>query len=99
MSWLPASRDAGWPSRVAAKPGACPLLLRGSLGPCMETCRSDGDCAGAEKCCSTSCGHICKLPVAGKGGGPQGREGRGPCRESRGLAGPRRLSNGCRGQR
>ncbi|XP_019355703.1 progranulin isoform X3 [Alligator mississippiensis] len=64
VSWLPASRDAGWPSRVAAKPGACPLLLRGSLGPCMETCRSDGDCAGAEKCCSTSCGHICKLPVA-----------------------------------
>uniref|UniRef100_A0A7M4EL45 WAP domain-containing protein n=1 Tax=Crocodylus porosus TaxID=8502 RepID=A0A7M4EL45_CROPO len=56
------------PSSTTFPPGTCPLLLRGSLGPCMETCRSDWDCAGVEKCCSTSCGHICKPPIAGKGG-------------------------------
>uniref|UniRef100_A0A8D0LD06 WAP domain-containing protein n=1 Tax=Sphenodon punctatus TaxID=8508 RepID=A0A8D0LD06_SPHPU len=48
------------------KPGTCPPLLRGSLGPCVEKCLSDGDCGKAEKCCSTSCGHVCKAPILGK---------------------------------
>ncbi|XP_025912789.1 WAP four-disulfide core domain protein 3-like [Apteryx rowi] len=57
--------DAGGGS-VAAKPGACPVVLRGSLGPCTELCHGDGDCPGAAKCCSTGCGRICKPPMEGK---------------------------------
>uniref|UniRef100_A0A8C3IXY9 WAP domain-containing protein n=1 Tax=Chrysemys picta bellii TaxID=8478 RepID=A0A8C3IXY9_CHRPI len=52
---------------VAVKPGACPAVLRGSLGPCVEGCRSDSDCSKAEKCCSTGCGHVCKPPSEGEG--------------------------------
>lgn len=51
---------------LAAKPGVCPVVLRGSLGPCEELCDTDGDCPGARKCCSTGCGHVCKLPTEGK---------------------------------
>uniref|UniRef100_A0A8C4VWH1 WAP domain-containing protein n=1 Tax=Gopherus evgoodei TaxID=1825980 RepID=A0A8C4VWH1_9SAUR len=47
---------------IAVKPGACPAVLRGSLGPCVEGCHSDSDCSKAEKCCSTGCGHVCKPP-------------------------------------
>ncbi|XP_069654793.1 WAP four-disulfide core domain protein 3 [Haliaeetus albicilla] len=49
--------------RAAAKPGACPVVLRGSLGPCLELCDTDGDCPGAAKCCTTGCGHVCKPPT------------------------------------
>uniref|UniRef100_A0A669NZH3 WAP domain-containing protein n=1 Tax=Phasianus colchicus TaxID=9054 RepID=A0A669NZH3_PHACC len=48
---------------LAAKSGACPVLLRGSLGPCLDRCDSDADCPGAKKCCTTGCGHVCKLPT------------------------------------
>uniref|UniRef100_A0A8C4TX70 WAP domain-containing protein n=1 Tax=Falco tinnunculus TaxID=100819 RepID=A0A8C4TX70_FALTI len=56
----PGSRHA------TVKPGACPVVLRGSLGPCLELCDADGNCPGATKCCTTGCGHICKLPTKGK---------------------------------
>ncbi|XP_065547992.1 WAP four-disulfide core domain protein 3-like [Lathamus discolor] len=57
-----ASPDRG--SRHAeAKPGTCPVVLRGSLGPCLELCDTDSDCPGAAKCCTTGCGHICKPPT------------------------------------
>uniref|UniRef100_A0A663EAR8 WAP domain-containing protein n=1 Tax=Aquila chrysaetos chrysaetos TaxID=223781 RepID=A0A663EAR8_AQUCH len=44
------------------KPGACPVVLRGSLGPCLELCDTDGDCPGAAKCCTTGCGHTPRVP-------------------------------------
>ncbi|XP_029865575.1 lysine-rich arabinogalactan protein 19-like isoform X2 [Aquila chrysaetos chrysaetos] len=74
-----ASPAAGWPvpppdtgsRRAAAKPGACPVVLRGSLGPCLELCDTDGDCPGAAKCCTTGCGHVCKPPTEGQGMPPR----------------------------
>uniref|UniRef100_A0A8D0C6A2 WAP domain-containing protein n=1 Tax=Salvator merianae TaxID=96440 RepID=A0A8D0C6A2_SALMN len=64
--------SAAWPSCVAAKPGGCPLLLRGSLGPCPElavrNCSSDLDCAGKKKCCSVGCSRVCREPVEDKPG-------------------------------
>ncbi|XP_074699673.1 WAP four-disulfide core domain protein 3 [Strix aluco] len=54
--------------RAAAKPGSCPVVLRGSLGPCLELCDTDGDCPGAAKCCSTGCGHVCKPPTEARAG-------------------------------
>ncbi|XP_040978538.1 WAP four-disulfide core domain protein 3-like isoform X4 [Aquila chrysaetos chrysaetos] len=71
-----ASPAAGWPvpppdtgsRRAAAKPGACPVVLRGSLGPCLELCDTDGDCPGAAKCCTTGCGHVCKPPTEARPG-------------------------------
>lgn len=59
---------------LAAKSGACPVVLRGSLGPCLERCDSDADCPGAKKCCTTGCGHVCKLPTEGKSFVPWGRD-------------------------
>uniref|UniRef100_A0A8D0KZZ4 WAP domain-containing protein n=1 Tax=Strix occidentalis caurina TaxID=311401 RepID=A0A8D0KZZ4_STROC len=57
------------------RPGSCPVVLRGSLGPCLELCDTDGDCPGATKCCSTGCGHICKPPTEGKAtGATRGRD-------------------------
>uniref|UniRef100_A0A669P2P2 WAP domain-containing protein n=1 Tax=Phasianus colchicus TaxID=9054 RepID=A0A669P2P2_PHACC len=67
---------AGWRpegSWGTAKSGACPVLLRGSLGPCLDRCDSDADCPGAKKCCTTGCGHVCKLPTEGKIFVPWGR--------------------------
>ncbi|XP_049672817.1 WAP four-disulfide core domain protein 3-like [Accipiter gentilis] len=54
--------------RAAAKPGTCPVVLRGSLGPCLELCDTDGDCPGAAKCCTTGCGHVCKPPTEARPG-------------------------------
>ncbi|PKK16661.1 hypothetical protein A306_00000412 [Columba livia] len=48
---------------AAAKPGMCPVVLRGSLGPCLELCDTDSDCTGPAKCCTTGCGHVCKPPI------------------------------------
>lgn len=56
--------------RAAAKPGVCPMVLRGSLGPCLELCDTDSDCIGDNKCCTTGCGHICKPPTKGKPSAP-----------------------------
>ncbi|XP_064023852.1 WAP four-disulfide core domain protein 3 [Pogoniulus pusillus] len=49
--------------RATAKPGVCPAVLRGSLGPCLELCDTDDDCPGHAKCCTTGCGHDCKPPA------------------------------------
>uniref|UniRef100_A0A8C3MPJ0 Uncharacterized protein n=1 Tax=Geospiza parvula TaxID=87175 RepID=A0A8C3MPJ0_GEOPR len=49
--------------RATAKSGVCPVVLRGSLGPCLELCDTDSDCTGDDKCCTTGCGHICKPPT------------------------------------
>lgn len=54
------------PLCVAVKPGACPLLLRGSLGPCtgvgtLKNCSGDFDCKKAQKCCWTGCNYSCKV--------------------------------------
>ncbi|XP_051489385.1 NF-X1-type zinc finger protein NFXL1-like [Apus apus] len=51
---------------ATAKPGVCPVVLRGSLGPCLELCDTDGDCPGTAKCCTTGCGRVCKPPTEGK---------------------------------
>ncbi|XP_041275151.1 WAP four-disulfide core domain protein 3 [Onychostruthus taczanowskii] len=58
--------------RATVKPGVCPMVLRGSLGPCLELCDTDGDCTGDDKCCTTGCGHICKPPTKGKPSAPCG---------------------------
>ncbi|XP_025112733.1 WAP four-disulfide core domain protein 2-like [Pomacea canaliculata] len=40
-------------SHRVRKPGSCPDTSQSLLsGPCQDTCRSDGDCAGVDKCCS-----------------------------------------------
>ncbi|XP_009075305.1 PREDICTED: WAP four-disulfide core domain protein 3-like, partial [Acanthisitta chloris] len=57
--------DTGSP-HATAKPGTCPMVLRGSLGPCLELCDTDSDCPGDDKCCTTGCGHVCKQPIKGK---------------------------------
>ncbi|XP_070578636.1 WAP four-disulfide core domain protein 2-like [Ptychodera flava] len=44
------------------KPGQCPSTA-GRIGLCAEMCRSDGDCAGNQKCCSNGCGHSCAPPL------------------------------------
>ncbi|XP_057892556.1 WAP four-disulfide core domain protein 3-like [Melospiza georgiana] len=59
---------------ATAKPGVCPMVLRGSLGPCLELCDTDSDCTGDSKCCTTGCGHICKPPTKGKPPAPCGDE-------------------------
>ncbi|XP_039198316.1 WAP four-disulfide core domain protein 3-like isoform X2 [Crotalus tigris] len=52
------------------KPGVCPLLLRGSLGPCLDemlkTCTHDFDCEEAKKCCSNGCRMVCRKPGEGQ---------------------------------
>ncbi|XP_064321405.1 LOW QUALITY PROTEIN: WAP four-disulfide core domain protein 3-like [Phalacrocorax carbo] len=58
--------------RAIAKPGTCPMVLRGSLGPCLELCDTDSNCPGAAKCCTTGCGHVCKPPIKGKATEPCG---------------------------
>uniref|UniRef100_A0A803WDS5 WAP domain-containing protein n=1 Tax=Ficedula albicollis TaxID=59894 RepID=A0A803WDS5_FICAL len=62
--------------RAAEKPGVCPVVLRGSLGPCLELCDADSDCPGDDKCCTTGCGHTCK-PPKGPGLCPPAAEGDG----------------------
>ncbi|XP_063206394.1 WAP four-disulfide core domain protein 3 [Chroicocephalus ridibundus] len=54
--------------RAAAKPGVCPVVLRGSVGPCLELCDTDGDCPRLAKCCTTGCGHVCKPPTKARPG-------------------------------
>lgn len=61
--WSPLSPEN---RRAVAKAGMCPVVLRGSLGPCLELCDTDSDCPSATKCCSTGCGHVCKPPTEGK---------------------------------
>lgn len=47
----------------SASSAGCPTIIEGrspSNGSCLEACRSNNDCSGIEKCCTTSCGgHLC----------------------------------------
>ena len=45
------------------KPGLCPKPRPGQVGLCVKACFRDGDCKGADKCCSNGCGHVCKKPL------------------------------------
>ncbi|XP_055005933.1 WAP four-disulfide core domain protein 2-like [Boleophthalmus pectinirostris] len=45
------------------KPGSCPAQK--VKGFCFPPCDSDHDCPGVMKCCSSSCGKSCELPVLG----------------------------------
>ena len=45
------------------KPGLCPNPRPGQVGLCVKACFGDGDCKGADKCCSNGCGHVCKKPL------------------------------------
>ncbi|XP_021031036.1 WAP four-disulfide core domain protein 18-like isoform X1 [Mus caroli] len=45
------------------KPGACPKHSPESVGICVDQCSGDRSCPGKMKCCSNSCGHVCKPPV------------------------------------
>ncbi|OWK50548.1 hypothetical protein RLOC_00013557 [Lonchura striata] len=64
-SWWHQPGPREWSHHAAVKPGVCPTVLRGSLGPCLEQCDTDSDCTGDNKCCTTGCGHICKPPTKG----------------------------------
>uniref|UniRef100_A0A8C5NHX6 WAP domain-containing protein n=1 Tax=Junco hyemalis TaxID=40217 RepID=A0A8C5NHX6_JUNHY len=47
----------------AEKPGICPLADEAPLAPCGTACTKDGQCPGAQKCCSSSrCGSVCSAP-------------------------------------
>ncbi|KAH3892697.1 hypothetical protein DPMN_016822 [Dreissena polymorpha] len=39
-------------SQYITKAGECPAVDDDTAGICVEECRADGDCDGAEKCCS-----------------------------------------------
>uniref|UniRef100_G1QA46 WAP domain-containing protein n=1 Tax=Myotis lucifugus TaxID=59463 RepID=G1QA46_MYOLU len=45
------------------KPGLCPKVPKGTVGPCVEECSGDASCPSHLKCCSNGCGHVCKPPV------------------------------------
>ncbi|NWI31885.1 WAP protein, partial [Sula dactylatra] len=48
----------------AEKPGICPLAKEAltTTAPCSTTCAGNWQCLGAEKCCSSRCGHVCLAP-------------------------------------
>ncbi|KAL3869875.1 hypothetical protein ACJMK2_042502 [Sinanodonta woodiana] len=46
-------------SFALAKPGISPRI-----SGVVETCSSDSDCSGSQKCCSNGCGHTCQTPPA-----------------------------------
>uniref|UniRef100_A0A8C1RU39 WAP domain-containing protein n=1 Tax=Cyprinus carpio TaxID=7962 RepID=A0A8C1RU39_CYPCA len=39
------------------KPGQCPKPKR--VPECAESCFHDGQCPATQKCCPTTCGHVC----------------------------------------
>ncbi|KAJ6655572.1 hypothetical protein lerEdw1_005043 [Lerista edwardsae] len=49
------------------KGGECPAPFEGSDVTCGELCSSDASCPGSERCCKTTCGHRCQLPLEGTG--------------------------------
>ncbi|XP_052276110.1 eppin-like [Dreissena polymorpha] len=50
-------------SQYITKAGECPAVDDDTAGICVEECRADGDCDGAEKCCSNGCGKTCMRPT------------------------------------
>lgn len=45
------------------KPGQCPGRNPEGVFLCTESCRTDNECAGDQKCCDTGCGNICMDPA------------------------------------
>lgn len=50
------------------KPGICPMVTEAPTGaaPCGTACAGDWQCPGDEKCCSSTCGHVCSAPEQGE---------------------------------
>ncbi|KAF5916057.1 hypothetical protein HPG69_003131, partial [Diceros bicornis minor] len=46
-----------------SRPGSCPRLPPGTIGPCVELCSGDESCPVGQKCCSHGCGHSCQTAV------------------------------------
>ena len=44
----------------------CPTVTEDTAGICVEECRSDDSCPGAQKCCFNGCGRVCTDPAPGK---------------------------------
>ncbi|XP_060133405.1 WAP four-disulfide core domain protein 3-like [Zootoca vivipara] len=49
--------------RLAGKPGTCPTLTKNNDTQCGQFCSGDNSCPGRERCCQTSCGNQCMLPL------------------------------------
>ncbi|XP_077294469.1 antileukoproteinase-like [Arctopsyche grandis] len=53
------------PMMAMGKPGSCPPRLTRSV--CYDSCQSDTQCRGAQKCCRTSCGGtVCSRAVTAR---------------------------------
>ncbi|XP_062479763.1 keratin-associated protein 10-6-like isoform X4 [Pezoporus occidentalis] len=52
------------------KPGICPVAPEAppAAAPCGTACAGDWQCPGDEKCCSSTCGHVCSAPERDKPG-------------------------------
>uniref|UniRef100_A0AC34Q1H3 Anosmin-1 n=1 Tax=Panagrolaimus sp. JU765 TaxID=591449 RepID=A0AC34Q1H3_9BILA len=48
---------------IKKRPGECPNSIPVRLDECAAACDRDGDCPGAEKCCSAGCSRLCVAPV------------------------------------
>ncbi|KAK7108363.1 keratin-associated protein 10-4-like [Littorina saxatilis] len=49
---------------IVEKSGQCPVPAAGEIGICANTCASDQDCGGEQKCCRNGCGAtVCQSPV------------------------------------
>ncbi|XP_014322791.1 WAP four-disulfide core domain protein 18-like isoform X1 [Myotis lucifugus] len=54
MAFTQAQRD---------KPGLCPKVPEGTVGPCVQRCGGDDTCPSDLKCCSNGCGYECTPPI------------------------------------
>ncbi|KAE9550867.1 hypothetical protein FO519_005912 [Halicephalobus sp. NKZ332] len=48
---------------MKTRPGECPSSIPVRLDECSAACDKDGDCPGAEKCCTAGCSRLCVSPV------------------------------------
>lgn len=49
---------------TSQKPGRCPPVRPGEVGICADTCQSDKECGGNQKCCRNGCGaRVCRSPT------------------------------------
>ena len=44
---------------MKTRPGECPASIPVRLDECSAACDKDGDCPGAEKCCTAGCSRLC----------------------------------------
>uniref|UniRef100_A0A8V5H5A9 Uncharacterized protein n=1 Tax=Melopsittacus undulatus TaxID=13146 RepID=A0A8V5H5A9_MELUD len=51
------------------KPSICPVAMEAptAAAPCGTACTGDWQCPGDEKCCSSTCGHVCSVQPTGQG--------------------------------